>query len=122
MGSASRINGKMAALRAKLSILTRNSCFTALNHKNIHISRYVFSEENNSNISVEEADHSSDALSRMSSQNTGLKHALEMFDKVDRSLEDTHHFSPSDESFATMLRRSKLMQIGDPDGRIVVGG
>jgi len=61
----------------------------------------------------------------------GLGKALEMFDRVDKSeltpKSTEQSFAPSDErnrksvSFATLLRKSKLVEIGNPEGRIVVG-
>ena len=54
------------------------------------------------------------------SQSVGLEKAFKMFDKVDRPAVEVD--LPGEEmSFATMLRHSKLMQIGDPNGRVVVG-
>ena len=57
---------------------------------------------------------------------TGLKKAFEMFQKVTSekptSSLDEKPVRPTEQlSFATLLRKSKLMEIGDPDGRIVSG-
>ena len=49
---------------------------------------------------------------------SGLEKTFRMFDKVERSAQETEL---PDESFAAMLRKSKLMQIGNPNGRIVIG-
>ena len=65
-------------------------------------------------------------LSADDAEITGLKKAFEMFQKVtsEKSTSSLHEkpVRPTDNaSFATLLRKSKLMEIGDPDGRIVSG-
>jgi len=58
---------------------------------------------------------------------TGLEKSFEMFKRVDRLVDDMSKpdvkEQPPDprQSFASMLRHSKLMQIGDPEGRVVIG-
>ena len=54
----------------------------------------------------------------------GLSKTFEMFHKLGREqeLKSKKRIShPENESFASMLRKSKLMQLGDPNGRIVIG-
>ena len=55
----------------------------------------------------------------------GLKKAFEMFQKVTSETStsfDEKPVRPTEQaSFATLLRQSKLMEIGDPEGRIVSG-
>ncbi|KAI0218878.1 28S ribosomal protein S28, mitochondrial [Lamellibrachia satsuma] len=55
----------------------------------------------------------------------GLKKAFEMFQKVTSEKSTSFDEKPvrptEQESFATLLRQSKLMEIGDPEGRIVSG-
>ena len=65
-------------------------------------------------------------LSADDAEITGLKKAFEMFQKVtsEKSTSPVGEkpVRPTDNaSFATLLRKSKLMEIGDPDGRIVSG-
>ena len=71
--------------------------------------------------------HSSTSTSHISDDGEimGLKKAFEMFEKVtsEKSIpSDVKPVRPTEQaSFATLLRQSKLMEIGDPDGRIVSG-
>ena len=54
---------------------------------------------------------------------SGLKRALEMFDRLDAFSEKAEEpeVPKPRETFASLLRKSKLIQLGDPSGRIVVG-
>ena len=56
---------------------------------------------------------------------TGLQKAFQMFDKVDSEKGNTDQNQIGDTSpgvsFDTLLRNSKLMQLGDPNGRHVKG-
>ena len=58
---------------------------------------------------------------------SGLSKAVDMFERVDRGHppaaegDEPTGSPPAPPSFASLLRRSKLMQIGDPNGRTVVG-
>jgi len=63
-----------------------------------------------------------------SATKSGLEKAIEMFERVeDMSVSDSESFESNktgDEkpvSFATMLRQSKLIAVGKPKGRIVIG-
>ena len=69
---------------------------------------------------------------REQSQTTGLIKAYELFKRVEEIQEKKDKsrdaVSPGysakdiqDDDFPTMLRNSKLLQLGDPDGKIVVG-
>lgn len=57
----------------------------------------------------------------------GLKKVFDLFKKVDDQQtqivkeEEPEIELEEDQSFASMLRKSKLLQIGDPNGRIVLG-
>lgn len=50
----------------------------------------------------------------------GFAQAFEKFQSIDRVSESPKDEKPV-ETFASLLRKSKLMQIGDPNGRIVIG-
>ena len=57
---------------------------------------------------------------------SGLEKAIRMFERVeDMSVSDSVQTSKTDDvkpvSFASMLRRSKLIAIGKPEGRVLVG-
>ena len=68
-----------------------------------------------------------DSLVSEKSHSTGLAKAFQSFAKVEQeAVESETAVKPQEppapeESFATMLRKSKLMQLGDPNGRIVIG-
>jgi len=54
---------------------------------------------------------------------SGLEKAIEMFKKVktEASSETSETKIQQDYNFDTLIKNSKLMQIGDPDGRLVSG-
>lgn len=68
---------------------------------------------------------SSPELPPSSQAKSGLEKAIQMFERVDMSMKENVQSSKTDDdkpvSFATMLRRSKLIGIGKPEGRVVVG-
>ena len=68
---------------------------------------------------------SSPELPPSSQAKSGLEKAIQMFERVDMSMKENVPSSKTDDdkpvSFATMLRRSKLIGIGKPEGRVVVG-
>jgi len=71
-------------------------------------------------------EHASSTSPSSTQDKTGLEKAMEMFDRVEK-MTTSEHVQPSKTaddkpvSFASMLRRSKLITIGKPAGRVVVG-
>jgi len=68
----------------------------------------------------------SPGTSSCSQRKTGLEKVIQMFERVEEmptsdSIQSSKKVDDTPVSFASMLRRSKLIAIGKPAGRIVVG-
>lgn len=131
----------MALVRSKFSTLLRLKWptlrpFSIAQFSSMKETGDVVDSESNSSstdksVESDNADGStatSPAQSSTSSAKTGLEKAIKMFERVeDMSVSESESVEtskPSDDKpvgFATLLRRSKLVAIGKPKGRIVIG-
>jgi len=121
----------MLILKSKFSTVCRRLRWQNL--RSLYAPRFLSTNEND-NGAKSQSDESEnensghvenvETVERQPSGKSGIEKAVEMFERVEQATKSVRSTETAEEkppSFASMLRHSKLIGIGKPEGRLVVG-